>query len=96
MIYSLKFPSVARLGGFFVYEQAKHYTESQVCLWSKGYRYKADKLALIEIPLHYPSRQHEIAFLTLDAMSSLKDKLKEEIEMRKKQYEYYREALLSF
>ncbi|MBO4664542.1 MAG: hypothetical protein J5663_09045 [Bacteroidaceae bacterium] len=51
---------------------------------------------MIEIPLHYPSRQHEIAFLTLDAMSSLKDKLKEEIEMRKKQYEYYREALLSF
>jgi restriction endonuclease S subunit len=32
----------------------------------------------------------------LDTMSSLIDKLRQEIEQRRKQYEYYREALLSF
>ncbi len=47
------------------------------------------------IPLPPLSRQQEIVS-TLDTMSSLIDKLKEEIELRKKQYEYYREALLSF
>lgn len=47
------------------------------------------------IPVPPLSRQQEIV-LTLDTMSSLIDKLKEEIELRKKQYEYYREALLSF
>ena len=49
----------------------------------------------ILIPLPPLSRQQEIVS-TLDTMSSLIDKLKEEIELRKKQYEYYREALLSF
>jgi type I restriction enzyme S subunit len=49
----------------------------------------------ILIPLSPLSRQQEIVS-TLDTMSSLIDKLKEEIELRKKQYEYYREALLSF
>ncbi|MBR6198363.1 MAG: restriction endonuclease subunit S [Bacteroidaceae bacterium] len=47
------------------------------------------------IPVPSLSRQQEIVS-TLDTMSSLIDKLKEEIELRKKQYEYYREALLSF
>lgn len=47
------------------------------------------------IPVPPLSRQQEI-ISTLDTMSSLIDKLKEEIELRKKQYEYYREALLSF
>ena len=47
------------------------------------------------IPVPPLSRQQEIVS-TLDTMSSLIDKLKEEIELRKKQYEYYREALLSF
>ena len=41
------------------------------------------------------SRQQEIVS-TLDTMSSLIDKLRQEIEQRRKQYEYYREALLSF
>ena len=49
----------------------------------------------IVIPVPSLSRQQEIVS-TLDTMSSLIDKLKEEIELRKKQYEYYREALLSF
>ncbi len=49
----------------------------------------------IRIPVPPLSRQQEIVS-TLDTMSSLIDKLKEEIELRKKQYEYYREALLSF
>ncbi len=54
-----------------------------------------DKFASIEIPLPPLAIQQEIVS-TLDTMSSLIDKLKEEIELRKKQYEYYREALLSF
>lgn len=56
---------------------------------------KMDKLAVISVPIPPLSRQQEIVS-TLDTMSSLIDKLKEEIELRKKQYEYYREALLSF
>lgn len=54
-----------------------------------------ERLNKISIPLPPLSRQQEIVS-TLDTMSSLIDKLKEEIELRKKQYEYYREALLSF
>lgn len=49
----------------------------------------------LSVPVPPLSRQQEIVS-TLDTMSSLIDKLKEEIELRKKQYEYYREALLSF
>ena len=55
----------------------------------------AQKIKEYPIPIPPLSRQQEIVS-TLDTMSSLIDKLKEEIELRKKQYEYYREALLSF
>ncbi len=51
------------------------------------------KLQLLDIPM---SGEMQEIVSTLDTMSSLIDKLKEEIELRKKQYEYYREALLSF
>ncbi len=55
----------------------------------------AQKIKEYPIPIPPLSRQQEIVS-TLDTMSSLIDKLNEEIELRKKQYEYYREALLSF
>lgn len=62
---------------------------------AKVVRVSGDSMLKFEFPFPPLSRQQEIV-LTLDTMSSLIDKLKEEIELRKKQYEYYREALLSF
>ena len=49
----------------------------------------------LEIPLPSPSRQQEIV-ATLDKFEALISKLKEERELRQKQYEYYREKLLTF
>lgn len=53
------------------------------------------KLSLITIPLPSPSRQQEIVDI-LDKFETLISKLKEERELRQKQYEYYREKLLTF
>lgn len=49
----------------------------------------------LEIPLPSPSRQQEIVDI-LDKFEALISKLKEERELRQKQYEYYREKLLTF
>ena len=49
----------------------------------------------IEIPIPSPSRQQSIV-ATLDKFETLISKLKEERELRQKQYEYYREKLLTF
>lgn len=51
------------------------------------------KLQLLNIPVS--GKMQEIVSV-LDTMSSLIDKLRQEIEQRRKQYEYYREKLLSF
>lgn len=47
------------------------------------------------IPLPPPSVQREIVSV-LDSFTTLIDKMKKEVEMRRKQYEYYREKLLTF
>ena len=52
-------------------------------------------LSKITIPVPSPSRQQEIV-ATLDKFESLIASLKEERELRQKQYEYYREKLLTF
>lgn len=49
----------------------------------------------LEIPIPSPSRQQSIV-ATLDKFEALISKLKEERELRQKQYEYYREKLLTF
>ena len=49
----------------------------------------------LEIPVPSLSRQQEIVE-TLDKFETLISKLKEERELRQKQYEYYREKLLTF
>lgn len=56
---------------------------------------KTEKLAQIIIPIPSLQRQQEIV-TTLDTFESLIANLKQEIEARKKQYEYYREQLLTF
>lgn len=53
------------------------------------------KLSLITIPLPSLSRQQEIVDI-LDKFEALISKLKEERKLRQKQYEYYREKLLTF
>lgn len=47
------------------------------------------------IPIPSLSRQQDIV-ATLDKFETLISKLKEERELRQKQYEYYREKLLTF
>lgn len=49
----------------------------------------------IQIPIPSPSRQQSIV-ANLDKFETLISKLKEERELRQKQYEYYREKLLTF
>lgn len=56
---------------------------------------KTEKLALIKIPVPERKRQQEIVS-TLDTFESLIFNIKQELEARKKQYEYYREKLLTF
>lgn len=55
----------------------------------------ANDVKMLQIPLPPPSRQQEIVD-TLDKFEALISKLKEERELRQKQYEYYREKLLTF
>lgn len=52
-------------------------------------------LAKMEIPVPSLSRQQEIVDI-LDTFESMITNIKEEIELRQKQYEYYREKLLTF
>ncbi len=60
---------------------------------------KSDKISKLSIPLPPLPVQHEIVRI-LDIFSEytkeLKKELTEELTMRKKQYEYYRDSLLSF
>lgn len=53
------------------------------------------RFADIEIPLPPLNSQKEIVSI-LDSFTSLIDKMKQEVEMRKKQMDYYREKLFSF
>lgn len=57
--------------------------------------FSAKDLAKIYIPIPSLQRQQEIVSI-LDTFESLISNLKQEIEARKKQYEYYREHLLTF
>lgn len=56
---------------------------------------KISDLMRVKIPLPSLSRQQEIV-ATLDKFEALISKLKEERELRQKQYEYYRDNLLTF
>ena len=53
-----------------------------------------ERIKNIEIPLPPLNIQKEIVSI-LDSFTSLIDKMKQEVEMRKKQMEYYREKLLA-
>lgn len=57
--------------------------------------FSAKDIAKIYIPIPSLQRQQEIVSI-LDTFESLITNLKKEIEARKKQYEYYREQLLTF
>lgn len=54
-----------------------------------------ERIKNIEIPLPPLNIQKEIVTI-LDSFTSLIDKMKQEVEMRKKQMDYYREKLFSF
>lgn len=64
---------------------------------SVGNRPSLTKTVLDEIPVPVPSLETQLKITqTLDHFESLISNLKTEIELRKKQYEYYREKLLTF
>lgn len=72
--------------------------KSQILKKAQGltrYGLSKDKFASIEIPLPPLPIQQEIVNI-LDKFSSLIDNLDETIQLRQKQYEYYREKLLTF
>lgn len=56
---------------------------------------KTEKLGEIRIPVPSITRQQEIVDI-LDTFESMITNIKEELELRQKQYEYYREKLLTF
>ncbi|MGV1012950.1 MAG: restriction endonuclease subunit S [Flavobacterium sp.] len=62
---------------------------------TKVRRVNADDLAKIKIPVPSLEKQELIATI-LDKFEILTEGLPQEIELRKKQYEYYRNLLLSF
>jgi len=62
---------------------------------AKVVRVSGDSMAKIEVPIPPLEIQHSIAE-KLDAFESLLSSLKDEIALRQKQYEYYREKLLTF
>ena len=55
----------------------------------------SNQMALVEIPVPPIPVQREIVRI-LDNFTSLEAELEVELEARKKQYEYYRDQLLSF
>lgn len=59
------------------------------------YNINKDKFFRVKIPIPSLKRQQEIVS-TLDTFESLITNIKQELEARKKQYEYYREQLLTF
>lgn len=56
---------------------------------------RIEKLSLIKVPLPPLSKQREIA-RTLDIFEEYIQRLEKLISLRQKQYEYYREKLLTF
>ncbi len=71
-------------------EQKKRYARG-----AKVIDIKATDLEKIEIPVPPLPVQHEIVRI-LDSFTSLEAELEAELEARRKQYEYYRDQLLSF
>lgn len=67
----------------------KYVSEGKICSFS------GKDLGRIKIPVQSPEKQSQIV-QTLDHFESLISNIKTEIELRKKQYEYYREKLLTF
>ncbi|MEA3504192.1 MAG: restriction endonuclease subunit S, partial [Bacteroidota bacterium] len=66
---------------------------------AKVRRVNADKLAKIKIPVPSPEEQERIVSILdkFDTLTtSISEGLPKEIELRKKQYEYYRDKLLTF
>ena len=56
---------------------------------------KVADLLKVQIPLCSPQKQEQVV-AKLDAFTSLIANLQEERDLRQKQYEYYREKLLTF
>lgn len=79
---------------FFQTEQFQKQKRSYIT-GTKVRRVNANDLARIEIPIPPLSVQSRIVEM-LDKFTSLEAELEAELELRKKQYAYYREQLLNF
>lgn len=71
------------------------FQKAQYAYGAKVVDIRIEKLSLIKVPLPPLSRQREIA-RTLDIFEEYIQRLEKLISLRQKQYEYYREKLLTF
>ena len=81
--------------GYFFQTRQFFMQKKQYVYGAKVIDIKTEKLGAILIPIPLLSIQQSIV-TKLDAFESLISSLKEEIALRQKQYEYYREKLLTF
>lgn len=82
---------------YWIFTKSSHYWLQAYKLVGGGAQpqFNANALAEVSVPIPPLETQHQIT-QTLDHFESLISNLKTEIELRKKQYEYYREKLLTF
>ncbi|EJP04856.1 type I restriction modification DNA specificity domain protein [Leptospira interrogans serovar Bulgarica str. Mallika] len=95
-------PSKIILGKYFVYCTQTNFFADEKRKYAKGTKVidvSANDMAKIQIPIPPLAEQERIVDILdkFDALtSSISEGLPREIELRQKQYEYYRELLLSF
>ena len=84
---------------YFFQTERFHKQKRPFITGTKVRRVNADNLAKIEIPIPSPEEQSRIVSILdkFDTLTtSISEGLPKEIELRQKQYEYYRELLLTF
>ena len=94
--YSVTIKSEYELNVRFLYHILLHFQKEihNLCSFTGIPALNASELKKLEIPIPPPSIQTEIVKI-LDALTALTSELTSELTLRRKQYEYYREKLLS-
>ena len=80
---------------YYILKNKENIMASKYCFGGATPNLNRQLFERIEIPLPPLTIQREIVSV-LDSFTTLIDKMKQEVELRKKQMEYYREKLLSF
>ena len=95
--YSVTIKSEYELNVRFLYHMLLHFQKEihNLCSFTGIPALNASELKKLEIPIPSLSVQTEIVKI-LDSLTALTSELTSELTLRRKQYEYYREKLLSF